>query len=119
MLVPKANGKDYRVVVDYTVLNKFIVDEENPLPRIRDLLSRFGKHVYSSHFDLTGFYNQFRVADAVQHYLTFSLLDGYYTYIGLPMGIKTTGVHAQREITKLLLPIKTAFAYLDDIAIVG
>jgi hypothetical protein len=60
LLVKKKDGK-LHLCVDYRELNKLIVKNKYPLPRIDDLLDQLGEAKVFSKIDLMSGYHQIRV----------------------------------------------------------
>ena len=61
LLVPKKstdNGKKYRLVVDFRQLNKKVIGDRFPLPRIDEILDQLGRAKYYSTLDLMSGFHQ-------------------------------------------------------------
>ena len=64
VLIAKKRGKTLRLCIDYRQLNKVMIKNRYPLPRIDDLFDQLrGARVYSK-IDLRTSYHQLRVRDA-------------------------------------------------------
>ena len=63
LIVPKKSGK-FRTVIDYRRLNQLIPKEENPVPRIVDILDTLGGSQFFTSLDLTSGYYQLGVKKA-------------------------------------------------------
>ena len=57
IMVKKKDTTDLRMCIDYRSLNKFMIVENYPIPRIDDILATLGKGRYFSKLDLkSGFW---------------------------------------------------------------
>ena len=61
MMVPKKDGT-WRMCVDFQALNKIMVKNRYPLPRIDDLLDQLKNVVYFTKLDLRSGYHHIKVA---------------------------------------------------------
>ena len=119
VLVPKKND-DVRLCMDCKVtINKVISTEHYPLPNINDLLSLLGGFSFYCKLDLTGAYQQIRVAEKSQQFLTVNTLKGLYTYLRLPFGVSSSASTFQRVMDTILMNLKGVICFLDDILIEG
>ena len=71
MLFVKMKDGTIRLCVDYRQLNKMIVKNKYPLPRIDDLFDQFKDVSVFSKIDLRSGYHQLRIKDANVHKTTF------------------------------------------------
>lgn len=65
-IVPKKgseNSPKFRLVVDYRQLNKKLVDDKFPLPRIEDILDKLGNATVFSTIDLTSSFHQIELKE--------------------------------------------------------
>lgn len=124
LLVPKKtmNGmKNWRIVVDYRLLNKQIADEKFPLPNIHDILDSLSQAVYFSHLDLSQGYYQLELDENSRKYTAFTTSNGQYQMTRLPMGLKISPSAFSRAMTIAMsgLNYENCFIYLDDIVVFG
>ncbi len=76
IVVPKKNG-EIRLCMDAKVtVNKFIVTEHYPLPRIDDIFANLSDCFWFCVLDLSGAYQQLRVSETSQKFLTINTLKG-------------------------------------------
>ena len=86
LFVKKKDGT-LRLCVDYRQLNKMIVKNKYPLPRIDDLFDQLkGASVYSK-IDLQYGYHQLRIKDADVHKTTFTTRYGHYEFLVMSFGL--------------------------------
>ena len=125
LLVPKKSNdgtkKNWRLVVDFRRLNKNIIADKFPLPRIDDILDQLGRAKYFTTLDLMSGFHQIELNDSSKKYTAFSTSNGHYEFNRLPFGLNISPNSFQRMMTIALsgLPPECAFLYIDDIIIVG
>ncbi|GKC41694.1 putative reverse transcriptase domain-containing protein [Tanacetum coccineum] len=91
LFVKKKDGS-FRMCIDYQELNKLMVKNRYPLPRIDDLFDQLqGSSVYSK-IDLSSGYHQLRVREEDISNTTFRTYYGYYEFQVIPFGL--TNAHA-------------------------
>lgn len=120
VVVPKPNNK-IRLCIDCRVtINKFIVTEHYPIPKIDDIfasLSNFAN--YFCVIDLKGAYQQLTVSEESREFLTINTIKGLFQYTKLPFGISNSPSIFQAVMDQILVNIKGVFCYLDDILVAG
>ena len=124
LLVPKKstdNDKKWRLVVDFRQLNKKVIADKFPLPRIDEILDQLGRAKYFSTLDLMSGFHQIELDKKSKQYTAFSTNSGHYEFNRLPFGLNISPNSFQRMMTIALsgLPPECAFLYIDDIIIVG
>lgn len=124
LLVPKKsinNEKNWRLVVDFRQLNKKIIADKFPLPRIDDILDQLGRAKYFTTLDLASGFHQIELKDESKQYTAFSTTAGHYEFNRLPFGLNISPNSFQRMMTIALsgLPPECAFLYIDDIIVIG
>nr|GEW66858.1 hypothetical protein [Tanacetum cinerariifolium] len=86
LFVKKKDGS-FRMCIDYRELNKLIVKNRYPLPRIDDLFDQLqGLSVYSK-IDLRSGYHQLRVRDEYIPKTAFRTRYGHYEFHEMPFGL--------------------------------
>lgn len=124
LLVPKKSCNDekkWRLVVDFRQLNKKIVGDKFPLPRIEEMLDNLGRAKFFSTLDLTSGFHQIELNENSKQFTAFSSTSGHYEFNRLPFGLNISPNSFQRMMTIALsgLPPECAFLYIDDILVVG
>lgn len=123
LIVPKksTNGDSkYRLVVDYRQLNKKLLDDRFPLPRLEDILDKLGKAKYFSTIDLKNSFHQIELEESSRPLTAFSTNDGQFQFRRLPFGCKISTNSFQRMLTIALSGLGSqAFLYVDDVIIFG
>lgn len=123
LLVPKrttGNAK-WRLVIDYRRLNKNLIPDKFPLPRIDDVLDSLGNAIYFSTLDLSSGFHQIPLDKNSREFTAFSTTSGHYHFKRLPFGLNIGSNSFQRMINLALsgLTPDICFIYLDDIIVIG
>ncbi len=110
-----------RMCVDYRMLNKKIVSDKMPIPRVQELLDGLDGQEWFSTLDMTKAYHQGYVKEEFRKYTAFSTPWGLYEWIRVPMGISNAPPAFQRFINQVLVGLRdrVCLAYLDDILVYG
>ena len=82
VLVPKR-----RVCVDFCALNKIMIKNRYPLPRINDLLDQLRYAKYFTKLDLQSGYHQVRIAEQDIWKNEFKTKQGLFEWIVMPFGL--------------------------------
>ena len=87
VLFMKKKDGNLRMCIDYRKINKVIVKNKYPLPRIEDLFDQLkGPGVFSK-IDLRSEYYQLRVKDVDVPKTTFKTQYGHYEFLVMPFGL--------------------------------
>jgi transposase InsO family protein len=110
-----------RLCIDYRMLNKKIVPDKQPIPKIQELFDSLGGQAYFSTLDMAKAYHQGYVKEEFRKYTAFSTPWALYEWIRIPMGISNAPPVFQRYINQILTGLrdKACVAYLDDILVFG
>lgn len=124
LLVPKKSSNSeekWRLVVDFRQLNKRVIADKFPLPRIDEMLDNLGRAKFFTTLDLTSGFHQIELDKDSKKYTAFSSTSGHYEFNRLPFGLNISPNSFQRMMTIALsgLPPECAFLYIDDILVVG
>lgn len=126
LLVPKkslpgSDQKRWRLVVDYRAINKKLIADKFPLPRIDDILDNLGRAKYFSCLDLTSGFHQIEMDENSRDITSFSTDKGSFRFKRLPYGLKIAPNSFQRMMSIAfagLSPVQ-AFLYMDDLVVLG
>jgi hypothetical protein len=117
--VLKENGK-VRIAGDYSVtLNKDLIIDKYPLPRIEEVFARLGGGEHYSKIDLKNAYNQFLLCDSSQDLTTINTSKGLFKYTRLVYGLAPAPALFQKSMESLLSGIDGVSCWLDDICVTG
>lgn len=122
LLVPKKSGdKKWRLVVDFRQLNKKLLADKFPLPRIDVILDQLGRAKYFSTLDLMSGFHQIRLDQESRKYTAFSAPNGHFHFKRLPFGLNISPNSFQRMMTIAMAGLnpECAFVYIDDIIVIG
>lgn len=124
LLVPKRSedsSKKWRLVVDFRQLNKKILADKFPLPRIDSILDQLGRAKYFTTLDLMSGFHQIPLVEEARKYTAFSSPDGHFQFKRLPFGLNISPNSFQRMMNIALagLTPECAFVYIDDIVVIG
>lgn len=74
ILVPKNSGnkKKWRMCIDYRLLNKKLIPDKHPLPRIDEILDSLGNTKYFSILDLFSGFHQIPLENSSRELTAFS-----------------------------------------------
>lgn len=126
LLVPKRadkndKSKKWRLCVDFRSLNKKLVADKHPLPRIDEILDNLGRTKYFSVLDLFSGFWQVQLHEKSRDLTSFSSDSGFYRWKVLPFGLKVAPNSFSRmmQIAFAGLDMNTAFVYVDDVIVLG
>ncbi|MDN6032746.1 MAG: hypothetical protein L0I26_10030 [Lactococcus lactis] len=119
VLFVRKKDKSLRMCVDYRLLNNNTIKDKFPLPRIEQLISRFGQAKVYSKLDLMSGYYQVRIAEEDIEKTAFSTDYGHYEWVVMPFGLTNAPATFQRMMNTVLKDYLNKFVqvYLDDIFI--
>ena len=117
-LVPvKKKDGTTRWAIDLRLLNRCVVGDSYPLPRIEQLLERAAGHQIYSSLDAAAAYFTVPMAEEAKELTAFSTPFGLYHFRQMPFGLCTAPAVYSRFIQLVLNPLGTRSlgVYLDDI----
>lgn len=121
VMAPKKNGT-YRLCIDYRLLNARTVADAYPLPRINHILDRLRNAKFISSIDLKNGYWQIPMAEGSKEYTAFTVAGkGLFQWKVMPFGLTSAPATFQRTLDRVIGAEMEphAFAYLDDIVVLG
>ena len=86
-MVVKEEYGSFRMCVDYRELNKLMVKDRYPLPRIDDLFDQLQGARFFSKIDLRSGYHQLRVYEEVIPKTAFRIRYGHFEFTVIPFGL--------------------------------
>lgn len=124
ILVPKksTNGiKKWRMCIDFRALNKKIIPDKYPLPRIDDILDNLGRAKFFSVLDLFSGFHQVRLHEESRDVTSFNTEQGSFRFTVLPFGLNIAPNSFQRMMSIAFSGLNpfTCFLYLDDLIVLG
>ena len=121
VLTKKSNGK-WRMCIDYRQLNAKSEPDAYPLPRINHILDRLRESRFFTSLDLRSGYWQIPVDPESRKFTAFTVPGrGLYQWKVMPFGLHSAPATFQRTLDQVIGPEfdNIAFAYLDDIIVLG
>jgi Reverse transcriptase (RNA-dependent DNA polymerase) len=118
LFVRKKDG-DLRMYIDYRVLNKMMVRNEYPLPKIDELLDMLQSTRFFTTLDLDMVYHQIRVKEEDIVKTVFTCMEGYYEFLVMTFELTNAPATFQGIMNKVFQKQrgKSVVVYLDDIMI--
>ena len=117
----RKKDQSLRLCIDYRGLNKKIVPDKQPIPRIQEIIDSLGGQKWFSTLDMAKAYHQGYVKEEFRKFTAFSTPWGLYEWIRIPMGISNAPPAFQRYINQTIMGLRDhiCIAYLDDILVYG
>lgn len=124
IVVPKksTDGKrKWRMCVDYRALNRKLIPDKFPLPRIDEILDGLGNAKYFSVLDLYSGYHQIPITENSRKLTAFSTDSGHFQWKVLPFGLNIAPASFMRMMTLAFsgLTPEKCFLYMDDVIVIG
>ena len=119
MFVEKPDGRGFRVVCDWRMLNKLTIKNRYPLPRIDETLDRLAGSSIFSTLDLNSGYFQIRISEEDAWKTAFTSPLGHYEFKVLGQGLCNSPATFQAVMNRILGKHlhKFVVCYLDDIMV--
>lgn len=117
--VSKKNDQ-IRLCGDYKVtLNKYLIPDRHPIPKIEDIFSKLRGGTLYSRIDLKEAYTQMELDDEAKKLCAWSTHRGVYTVNRMPYGITPATSIFQRAMEQLFDKVEGIATFIDDITITG
>ena len=119
MLFVKKKDGTLRLCIDYRQLNKLIVKNKYPLPRIDDLFDQLKGASIFSKIDLRSGYHQLRIKDVNVHKAMFRTRYGHYKFLVMLFGLTNTPAAFMDLMNRVFRPYVDQFVvmFIDDILV--
>ncbi|XP_053699165.1 uncharacterized protein LOC128746141 [Sabethes cyaneus] len=122
VLVPKKN-KEYRMAIDYRLLNSKTVKDRFPMPDIETCLNKLEGSCVFIAVDLFSGYYQIPLEKKSQNFTAFSTTEGHYRFLRMPFGLANGCAVFQRAVNKMVEKARkrgiVIVAYIDDLIVAG
>ena len=118
VVVPKKNGK-VRICVDLKPLNRSVLREVHPLPKVDETLARLSGAKIFSKLDANSGFWQIPLSPSSRLLTTFIIPMGRYCFNKLPFGISSAPEHFQRRMSEILTDLPGVVCQMDDILVFG
>ncbi|XP_047986190.1 uncharacterized protein K02A2.6-like isoform X1 [Leguminivora glycinivorella] len=119
VIARKADG-GIRVCADYKItLNKVLLVDRYPVPKIEDLFTNLSNNSYFTKLDLSHAYNQYELDEASKCYTVINTHRGLFKYNRLVYGLSSSPGIFQKMMQSVLQGIPNVLNFLDDILITG
>lgn len=121
IILVKKKGGDYRMCVDFRMLNSVTIKERYPMPIIEDEIARLAGQAWFITLDLASGYYQVPIGEQSKHLTSFVTPDGQFEFNRMPFGLANAPAVFQRMMNQLLgsSRFSKAMAYIDDLLIYG
>jgi hypothetical protein len=119
VLFVKKKGGEFRMCVDYRMLNKSTIKNKYALPLPEELFDQVcGAKVFSS-IDLRQGYHQIRIKEQDVHKTAFHTRYGHYEFRVLPFGLTNAPAVFMRLMNDVMRPLldKCVVVFIDDILV--
>ena len=110
-----------RLCCDYRKLNLKTIPEQQPIPRVQDILDNLGGQKWFSALDMSQAYYQGEIEKESRKYTAFCTPWSLYEWVVIPYGLRNAPQNFQRYMNDSLSDLrdKVCIPYLDDILVFG
>lgn len=117
IVVVKKKDGSMRLCIDFRQLNRVVVTDNEPIPRVDMMFAKLGQSQYFSKFDFTKGYWQVPMHEASKPLTAFQASSGLYQFRFMPFGIKTAPAVFTRLMRRVVEGIPNIYHYFDDVLI--
>lgn len=119
VITTKPASKEVRLCSDLRGLNKNILVDRHPLPRIYEILTLIKDASYFSILDQSSAYHQVELHPESRHLTSFITPLGAFQYLRMPFGLASAAAAFQRIMQHILKDVPGTLCFQDDILIHG
>lgn len=121
LIVPKKAKGKWRMCIDYRLVNKKIIADKFPLPRIDEILDGLGRARYFSILDLFQGFHQIPLDEESRDLTSFSTDSGSFRWKVLPFGLNIAPNSFSRMMSIAFSGLSSmqCFLYMDDLIVIG
>ena len=116
IVVPKGDGGKH-LVIDYRALNKVTRKFKWPMPKVKDIFSKFNGATYFTTLDPCTGYHHIPLDKSSIPKTAFNSPFSKYKYVKAPFGLPQAPAYFQELMTSIVKDFPFVIAYLDDIII--
>ena len=98
----KGDNRRSRLCIDFRELNKVVVPESQPFPRIEDIMVKAGRCCWFSTFDVNSAFWSIPIREKDKEKTAFVTQTGHYQWARLPFGLKISPAIFQRTLSNLI-----------------
>ena len=118
VVVPKKSGA-IRICVDLKPLNKCVLQEVHPLPKVDETLAQLTRAKIFTKLDANSGFWQIPLAQQSRLLTTFITPYGWYCFNKLPFGISSAPEHFQKRMSRILEGLEGVQCQMDDVLVFG
>ena len=116
----KEDGRKSRLCIDFRELNKLVVPEAQPFPRIEDVIVKSSNCQWFSTFDINSAFWSIPIREKDRYKVAFVTQSGHYQWVCLPFGLKNSPAVFQRVLSNIIRRNNLSdfcVNYIDDILV--
>ena len=118
VVAAKKNG-DVCICVDFQPLNKWVLREVHPLPKVDETVAQLSGAKLFSKLDANMGFWQIPLTESSKPLTTFITPFGRYYFHKLPFGICSAPEHFQKRMNRILLGVNGVLCQMDDVLVFG